>query len=249
VKQFTLFELQQFEGYDKLKESLSEAEIQFFYNTPKELRGTLLPSKKIKCISYSKEHKSVLNGSLNDNGIDYLTNTNLSMLERVKLMIKDYSKREFHYNGETYSVPILGYKIGFNNRKKTLGICHSMRREINLSKWIIENSNNTINMWINTFLHEFAHAIDNNIRGKSDHSDKWRKIALSIGCNGNRLSDIYYNKTTSKYSSYCNNCGKTRPIYRLTKGMRNKEVACGNCCRKHNHGKFTKEYLLTVVKN
>lgn len=93
-------------------------------------------------------------------------------------------------------------------------------------------------------LHEIAHALCKEIHGSGHHHDYyWRKVAMSIGCNGNRCSKT--NITMYKYVYECINCG--RRIYRLRPF--NGRYSCGECDRKYSNGKFTEAHLYKLVES
>ena len=94
--------------------------------------------------------------------------------------------------------------------------------------------------WKNTILHEIAHAIDCEKRGTSDHSWRWRRIALQIGCDGQRCSNAKVDSTKTKYKMVCGNCGKETPSHKKVR----RTYACGDCCNKYNGGRFHEKYAL-----
>lgn len=67
----------------------------------------------------------------------------------------------------------------------------------------------------------------------------WQHIAKQVGCNAKRCYDSNVIENTFKYAYECINCqkeiGRHKRITRPT--------ACTNCCKKHNGGKFSEEYL------
>lgn len=85
------------------------------------------------------------------------------------------------------------WSFDFDRAVKRLGQCIWTKngvkvRKITMSKVMtISRSDKEIT---NTMLHEIAHAMDYEIRGDSAHDDIWRSIALSIGCDGNRCSNV-----------------------------------------------------------
>lgn len=47
MKIYSLFELQQFQGYAILKHILNDGEIQIYYNTPQDKRAEMLANKTV----------------------------------------------------------------------------------------------------------------------------------------------------------------------------------------------------------
>ena len=119
--------------------------------------------------------------------------------------------------------------------------CKSRTKEIKLSKWVIENSNEDISVWRNTVLHEIAHGIDFIIRGTSKHDYRWRNIALAIGCDGERTASIKVESSTSKYTMECGSCGYSFASHK----KRKREVSCGKCAP----GYFNSEFIMEQIQN
>tara|TARA_R110000851_G_scaffold263324_1_gene415808 strand:+ start:508 stop:1107 length:600 start_codon:yes stop_codon:yes gene_type:complete len=141
----------------------------------------------------------------------------------------------------------LGWSFEFNNRKKSLGLCSSRSKTIFLSKWLFNQNLDKGVKFEDTIRHEIAHAIDYSIRRTSDHSKIWVMIALEVLCNGERCyssNDIKVTKTT-KYTLICDSCKEESPSHKKKK----RRSACGDCCRKHNFGRFSIKYVLRQVQN
>ena len=142
------------------------------------------------------------------------------------------------------------WQFEFNNAKKTFGQCVYGKKygrpfhRIKLSKPLVAlNDEEQVR---DTILHEIAHALDVEQRGYSSHDYKWVSIARSIGCNGNRCYNVNdVEQPKSKYSLICNSCKREAPAYRKPK----RKKACGVCCRKHNNGKYSEDYVLNLKQN
>tara|TARA_R110002096_G_scaffold428402_1_gene640035 strand:- start:163 stop:663 length:501 start_codon:yes stop_codon:yes gene_type:complete len=138
------------------------------------------------------------------------------------------------------------WKFKFSNSKCSFGTCEWGRnvKLIELSKPLTElNSKEEV---LDTILHEIAHALDFQIRGFSNHDYIWRKIAKGIGCNGERCYDRNtVNLPEAKYTLKCNGCEKTTTRHRKPK----RGMACGSCCRKHNNGRYSSDYIFDIKKN
>lgn len=103
---------------------------------------------------------------------------------------------------------------------------------------------------LDTIKHEVAHALDVERRGTSDHGPKWKRCCRETGANPNRTCDLpshvkQYLNNIAKWVRYCPNCDNKRYLHRKPTATR----ACGNCCRKHNGGKFSYDYVLKVKRN
>lgn len=126
------------------------------------------------------------------------------------------------------------WKIKITNAKKTHGQCFYRKKTISISKYLIILEQNEENIW-DTLLHEIAHALDFYRRNTSNHDEKWKNIALSIGCNGNieGYEDTFLMDTYlfSRYKGKCNNCDKTFYKEILSKGFIYK---CSDCKDNNN---------------
>lgn len=95
--------------------------------------------------------------------------------------------------------------------------------EIKLNSKMIDYAE--FNSWLDTILHEFAHALTNN----SGHNKKWRDMCKYLGCNTSAKSKsvlpFNYYKDNFKYSTIC-------PICNI-ESFYNKKVKtyCGNCLK------------------
>lgn len=134
-----------------------------------------------------------------------------------------------------------GWQFSFNKRKNAAGICWFFKRRIELSLPLTLLSN--VEDVTDTILHEIAHALAGPAAG---HGPTWRRIALSIGCNGKRcygndkssLSQAY--KTIAKYKGVCPN-GHESFRNRLPRGKR----SCAKCCPKYDE-RFLIKYSLNM---
>tara|TARA_B110001452_G_scaffold235669_1_gene214567 strand:+ start:152 stop:691 length:540 start_codon:yes stop_codon:yes gene_type:complete len=176
------------------------------------------------------------------------TTTKTFTLTEIKEMATKYMNTTFTYDGRDFNLVELGWEFKFNSVKRALGKCKRKRsangivKTIELSKWLIENTDNSFDTWINTMLHEIAHAIDFERRNTSKHDTTWRNIALSIGCNGNRCSKVDYKADIkSKYTLKCNSCGWTTPSHKKRKRL----GSCGKC----SGGRYNPKYIIEQIQN
>jgi predicted SprT family Zn-dependent metalloprotease len=107
-----------------------------------------------------------------------------------------------------------------NKRKKTLGLCFSRIRRIELStNFILYNSAETVT---ETILHEIAHALVGTHHG---HDDVWKAKAALIGCSPTRTTRNVI-MPPGKWQATCGGCGNLFSRYRRPKYMD------GNSCRR-----------------
>jgi len=134
----------------------------------------------------------------------------------------------------------LGWSFRFDKATKRFGCCNYTRREISLSKGLVES--NSWNQVKDTILHEIAHALTPG----EQHSYAWKQKAIEIGCNGERCySSNEVNDCVTKYLYECKGCKKQSSLSRMVSRLK----ACGDCCRAYNYGKFSADYVLTITKN
>jgi predicted SprT family Zn-dependent metalloprotease len=129
-----------------------------------------------------------------------------------------------------------------NTGADTYGKSNYSNRTITLSKELtkFEQDKNRV---INTILHEVAHAIDYEKRGKSNHDEVWQDIAKSIGCNADEITD---NKTLKldkvyKWKATCDFCGTN---YHSRLEPENKR-SCSKC----GGETYNDKYQLTYKEN
>jgi predicted SprT family Zn-dependent metalloprotease len=146
---------------------------------------------------------------------------------------------------DTYGLSEWDFK--FCNGKQLHGKANLTQKIISISKIHAqyEQNNKAIK---DTILHEIAHALDYNTRGFSNHDVQWKKIARMIGCvpssRGYGISTLpFSSKELCKFIGTCPNCSKI--YYR----NRRKKVACGICCKKYSHGRYSKKYELIYHDN
>jgi predicted SprT family Zn-dependent metalloprotease len=84
-----------------------------------------------------------------------------------------------------------------------------------------------------TILHEIAHVLAGSRAG---HGPAWRRVALMIGCNGDR-QHVAKTPPAPKVGT-CPSCGRTTKRHRVRKAL-----ACGECCRTKNGGRWSEDYV------
>jgi predicted SprT family Zn-dependent metalloprotease len=110
------------------------------------------------------------------------------------------------------------WSFTFDRSKVRFGKCDYRRRQISLSRHLVElNAEDEVR---DTILHEIAHALAPRGAG---HGPAWRALALSIGCNAQRCYGREVARPAPKYTGTCPAC--KRVIYRHRRTV----LACGKC--------------------
>jgi SprT protein len=110
------------------------------------------------------------------------------------------------------------WSFRFDRSKVRFGKCNYIKKEISLSRYLVElNSEEEVR---DTILHEIAHALAPRHAG---HGPVWRSMALSIGCNARRCYGDEVVRPTPKYKGTCPSCN--RVIVRHRRAV----IACGRC--------------------
>ena len=150
------------------------------------------------------------------------------------------------WNIDDYHINLLdeGWSFEWNNKKKACGCCSYSRKTIYVSRFLFSRNKDKAMKWEDTIRHEMAHAIDNHIRGSSNHDEHWKMIARSLLANPSYSWDGEID-STYKYKVYCLNCGHSHGKHRKS----SREAACRSCCMKYNNGKYSRDYLLTYYLN
>jgi predicted SprT family Zn-dependent metalloprotease len=129
-----------------------------------------------------------------------------------------------------------GWTFKFDHSKRRFGRCSYGRKLISLSRPLtLLNSKEKV---LDTILHEIAHAL---LPPEMGHSKRWKIKAREIGCDGNRLyrtDEVVMPPAKIVYE--CPFCKKSVNAYKIFRT----EKACGECCRRHNGGKFSRQFIL-----
>ena len=166
---------------------------------------------------------------------------------------------DIYRNGtpKTFNLKDLGWYIEYHNKKRSAGTCRRTRsratgeisnKRVMLSMHFLNQAENLVETkgaeWEEVIRHELAHAVDVEMRGKSNHDRTWKAVAHQMLSNGSRTfsSDELEDNKLSKYTLICENgCGKKRPSHRKKKG----KSSCSDC----SGGRFNENFLLTQVQN
>lgn len=137
------------------------------------------------------------------------------------------------------------WKISFNKRKSSFGLCNYTDKEIQLSSVLIPTM--TDKAIFETIVHELAHALT---KGHG-HDSIWRRKCIELGGDGQRVGGsekivggedgkIIFMKSNYKYTLTCPVCDTKSYVNRLPKR------ACS--CSKHGRY-YDSKYKLTVTQN
>jgi predicted SprT family Zn-dependent metalloprotease len=155
---------------------------------------------------------------------------------------------------KTFNLKDLGWKIEYSNRKTAAGTCvwrwesdflgvktpfdkkvqlsmHFLSQEINLGEGKGAE-------WEEVIRHELAHAVDVEMRGKSNHDRVWKAVAREMLSSGRRTftRDELADNKKSKYTLSCpdESCDYTRPSHKKRKANARSYPCCTTC---YNSGK------------
>lgn len=106
-----------------------------------------------------------------------------------------------------------------NSRKRTLGLCFSHEKRIELSVYFIEH--NTPAVVKETILHEIAHAL---VGSKHGHSAIWMEMAAHLGCQPRRKNPKAV-MPPGAWQATCGGCGQLFSKHRKPKYI------SGSSCR------------------
>lgn len=134
----------------------------------------------------------------------------------------------------------------FDRAKKRFGQCNYQKKQISLSKYLVElNSEQEVR---DTILHEIAHALCGYSAG---HGKKWQECVIKLGGKPDRC---YSGKTVNtpllKYTVFCPWCEtKTQRQNKIKPSFWRSKPACKICCKKYNNGKFSRKFILQYKEN
>lgn len=162
-----------------------------------------------------------------------------SSTDEMKMeLVTDYATRLLPNYGLTH------WSFGFDRALCRLGCCKRRKMKITLSHhYVCLNPAPDIQ---DTILHEIAHALVPRTVENRPHGPIWRKIALAIGCNGERCGEAKMlppKEPQHVYTYACTNCGKAY----WRRRRRRLQIACGTCCKKYNQGKYDARFKLRLV--
>jgi predicted SprT family Zn-dependent metalloprotease len=169
---------------------------------------------------------------------------------RFQEVFDELMSRTWEYDDMTFNLKQLGWTWGYSTRKRALGTAHynimTGGGEVLISKTLLSvNLDKNPKKFEDTIRHEIAHAIDYIIRDRSGHDLPWQRIAMAVGAvpsTGTKKIE----SAPKKWSGTCPN-GHSFKRHRLVESAR--FGACPRCCKEHNGGKYSSEYIIRWVKN
>lgn len=176
---------------------------------------------------------------------DGLTKENLekAALTLLKMRIVVYSPA--HGHDVTITLEERGYVFKFKRAGGWIGQCCRRPKEIRLNLNYIDLNigRKVCQFFENTLRHEIAHAIDNELRGYSDHSHKWKALATQIGANPTWCADTapLGINVKSLYVGTCPNCKSKTHFFRAPKNLIR---SCSRCSPT-----FDMRYKISIVEN
>lgn len=126
-----------------------------------------------------------------------------------------------------HGLDVQGWRFEWDHANRRFGCCRPGQKLITLSLPLVLL--NDLKQVRDTILHEIAHAL---APAGAHHNETWRRIALSIGCNGERCyqsQDVV--RPPSRYVYACSVCGTNIP---RMKRMRNPAKTWHIPCKKIN---------------
>lgn len=225
-------------------------------------------------MKYSKKRCPVCSKKVSVNGVAWTSHMRKHVREGAAKEVDTGEGLEFEFSGsglsrkakaekkmlrlmQEWDLTEKGWTFRWDNRsKKTLGRCWLFDRQGNPK--VIELSSK---VWLevpeeelpegqleDTMLHEIAHALDFEERGKSDHGAIWKGWASHVGADPSRTCEMPEKicKLLFGWMRKCKGCGEE--FYYAGK-PRKKSRACRSCCDKHNGGKYSEKYLLEIKRN
>lgn len=119
-----------------------------------------------------------------------------------------------------------GWRFEISMHKTFVGMCYHHTKIIAYSANFLNAPPSEIT---DTLLHEIAHALVGPHKG---HGAEWKAMAVSIGAKGTRCAEglpVDMQRAPANYMIGCDNCGWSRPRYRLRKELQNHICStCGN---------------------
>jgi predicted SprT family Zn-dependent metalloprotease len=165
--------------------------------------------------------------------------------EMLNLMSKDY-----HIDGYVINLMEWGWTFELSNSYHGNGTClvnrQTGKKILMLSEWLINNVDRSMEIWKDIMLHEIAHGLDIEIRGKTDHSEIWVRVAQHIGCSGEISTHAEFKQGVIPiYIQECSTCGYQELTNEVSWDLRNNNSSCGKC---HPSG-FSRDHLMTWRPN
>jgi predicted SprT family Zn-dependent metalloprotease len=108
-------------------------------------------------------------------------------------------------------LPDQGWIFKWDRAKRRMGCCNYTDKKITMSSFLVFNASKA--QIQNTILHEVAHGMAG---WEAAHGYYWRRIALSIGCDGKRCHNVSTG-AGAKYKATCSGCQNEFFKFRMPK--------------------------------
>ena len=131
--------------------------------------------------------------------------------EKVRID-KNWKWCQTYWERKSKELKIQDWGFGMNHTKRSLAICDYTKRTIFISSYFLRGENCNEKSMRNSILHEIAHALAGS---KNGHNEEWKRIALSIGCDGHRCGSM--DKPKGSYLMVCPNFCFKQEYYRKPK--------------------------------
>lgn len=110
------------------------------------------------------------------------------------------------------------WKFKWNNRKRSFGVCRYGKKEICLSRYLLNDD------WEDTVRHEIAHA---KAGPYAKHGPEWKAWCYRVGARPNRCSTAEIENPCYKWVTKCGQCGKEGvKTYRRRTGLHRRISRC-----------------------
>jgi predicted SprT family Zn-dependent metalloprotease len=132
-----------------------------------------------------------------------------------------------------------GWSFRFDGAKRRFGVCRFARKEISVSRHLVEL--NDEEECRDTVLHEIAHAIAG---PRAGHGPAWKRACLAVGAKPERCfrsEDVA--QPSARFNAVCPNCGTARGFYRRPARRR----VCASCCTVHAAGRLDGRFVMRVI--
>lgn len=142
-----------------------------------------------------------------------------------------------------WGLTLKGWTFGWNTRRSSFGLCRLRHKRIELSSFLFSTISRVEQE--DTVLHEIAHALDFEQRGRSAHDRIWKMWACRVGakperCKSMDAAEEARKAIKCKYTLRCPN-GHEFHRHRFLR----REVSCPTC----NPNRYDERYKLTAQQN